>query len=519
MLNDTIPELLYNGIGQGISNLFFTFGEQELTIFEKSQDEITTENIDSVYAPATKKIRTIDFYYDGDLELQNSSPITLRAGIGTKDFPFTGKDLSQTVGSFFYCLDNALQQSCPDTMLRIFCRGKLGSMYGFSAILCPWPDDKDSTITLDSNSTFKIIGDSKTASIYIVDANIKIDYQDSSDSSGCKIYANGCHIDTTESNDKSITLSNWSFFNSSVNLSQSKVSLLSGAFCVNSSLSLKDNYNHNAGSLNYDFSKDCIFDFLISATYPDKTLIKINYALNSNFTAEALETYGELWVDCLLNSTSNLTSSTWYGYGACGAKTAINCAATVYTDSSCQVFRVSTDRQKCINCTAYLHITGDIKQDIDARLFYNAEVTDCRANVIIDCNLIDSELEIHGYYLGSSMSLINSTAVCDVKIKAVSTTYGREYYSGAGIYFFAVSTYSSEYSIAGLSSNHSINLVYSTPGNSSSDIWGVCRFFYNYAKIKDNSFAPKYIESECKIYEFSNSPSAAWPTIMETCIW
>lgn len=517
MLSDTIPELLYNGAGQGISNLFFTFGEQELTIFEKSQDEITTENIDSVYAPITKKIRTIDFYYDGDLELQNSSPITLRAGIGTRDFPFTGHDLSQAAGSFLYCLANALQQSCPDTMLRIFARGKLGYMYGFSAILCPWPDDETSTIKLDANSSFKIIGDSKIANIYIVDSNIEVDYQDSSDSSGCRIYASGCRIGTTANN--TITLSNWSFHDSTVDFSQSKVSLLSGLFCINSTFSLADNYNHNAKSLDYDFSKDCSFDFLISATYPDKTCVKINYALNSNFTAEALETYGELWVDCRINSTSNLTSTTWYGYGACGAKIAINCAATVYTNSSCQVFRAGYDRQKCINCEAYLYIVGEIDQDIQACLFYEADVTDCSANAVIECNLVDSELDVHGYYLGSAMSLINSTANCNAKIKAVSTTYGREYYSGAGIQFFAVSTYSSEYNVTGLSHKYLFDLTYSTPGNSSSDIWGVCRFFCNYAKIKHSSFAPEYIESDCKVYEFSNNSSAAWPTIRDTCSW
>ncbi|MBE6363391.1 MAG: hypothetical protein E7054_07020 [Lentisphaerae bacterium] len=517
-----IPELLYNDIGKEISNLFFAFGEQELTVFEKSSDEITADNIASVYVSATKKIRTIDFYYDGNL-LQNSAPIALRSGFGTKNFPFSGKELSQTAGSFLYCLDNALQQSCPETMIRIFCRGRLKSMYGFSAILCPWPEDKDTEIILDSESTFKVVGSSKTASIYFVNANIAIEYQDSYDSSGCNIYANGCRIGTTAGNDNAITLSNWSFYDSIVDLSCSKFSLLSGLFCINSTFSLADNYSHNSGSLGYDFFKDCDFNFSISATHPDpyKTYAKINYAYKSNITAEALETSGVLWVDCQLLSRANSTGSTWYGYGACGANTAVNCTATVYTNSSCQIFCGSSTKQTYINCIANLHIVEEIKQDFSAVLFHYADVTDCSANVVIDCSIIDSEIEIQGYYLGSQNVLKNSNANCSAKIKASSTTYNKEYYSGSGINYFAAGTYSSDYSITNLTSVKFIDFSYITPGNSSNDIYGNCKFHCNYAKIAAGigGLNPRYIETECKSYEFSNNSAKAWPTIGETCIW
>ena len=297
MLSDTIPELLYNGAGQEISNLFFTFGEQELTIFEKSQDEITAENIASMYTPIVKKVRTIDFYYDGNLELTDVPPLSLRTGIGTKEFPFTRKDFdhsSTVVNKFLDCLCKALQQSCPDIMLRIFCRGVL-EVIKTSAIICPWPDE---------NSVIVISNDMSLTDdhvLYIVDADVEFGtFSNTSAATGesgyTDVYVIGCRV-TSQISDTAnmyIHMQGWSFFNSSVNFNQHAVVSMGGEFFIGSTFT----YSYVSGRFNFEyrFFKDCNLES--KGTSVGSYDPEVRYACNSNFTMDEMYSSGDLWVDC-----------------------------------------------------------------------------------------------------------------------------------------------------------------------------------------------------------------------------
>ena len=177
---------------------------------------------------------------------------------------------------------------------------------------------------------------------------------------------------------------------------------------------------------------------------------------------------------------------------------------------------------QCIDCTGKMFVDGAYwTKDVRLRAFSFDFASNCRAEIVISGTLVESELYIHGYSLDRDSSIENCDVTYNLNIHAISTKYSNTYYAGAGVYCFAVSTYDRYYNIANLTSAYSMNFSYDTPGNSSKDVYGICRFFYNYARIADSydSIWPEYIDSECKIYEFTNNSATAWPTIKDTCLW